>query len=202
MSVSAIVLAAGRGARFAAVDASAPPKLLVRVEGQPLILRTLDALRQGGVTRSVVVIAPDASLQLRETIEQHGAEMVVNPDPSRGMLSSLRAGLTAVTPAHADVLLVMPADMPFVAPASVAAVIEAARGDRSVSPRVGSKGGHPVALSSRVQAAVADAAANQTLKALLEADQPVQLALSDSGLVRDVDVPGDLADLKVRPTPG
>jgi molybdenum cofactor cytidylyltransferase len=195
MSVTAIVLAAGRGARFAAVDVSAPPKLLVPVDGQPLIVHTLDRLRQGGVSRCIVVVAPDASSTLRETIEERGAEIVVNPDPSRGMLSSLRAGLTVGKSSASDVLLVMPADMPFVAAASVAAVIEAARGDRSVSPRVESKGGHPVALSTRVQAAVANADELITLKALLEADTPVRPALSDPGLVRDVDVPGDLADL-------
>jgi hypothetical protein len=52
-----------------------------------------------------------------------------------------------------------------------------------------------VALSTRVQAAVANADELITLKALLEADTPVRPALSDPGLVRDVDVPGDLADL-------
>jgi molybdenum cofactor cytidylyltransferase len=197
MSVSAIVLAAGRGARFAAADPSAPLKLLVPVAGRPMILHTLERLREGGVARCVIVIPPDAPSMLRATVEDEGVDVVVNPDPSRGMLSSVQAGLAVKGVSESSVVLVMPADMPFVAPASVAAVIEAARGDRTVSPRVGSRGGHPVALSTRVQSAVANAAADITLKMLVEADQPVHLALSDTGLVRDVDVPGDLADLKV-----
>ena len=66
--------------------------------------------------------------------------VVVNPDPSRGMFSSIQTGVSA---AEGDPILVLPGDMPFVRSETVAALVAAARLGEIVSPRYGSKHGHP-----------------------------------------------------------
>lgn len=188
---TALILAAGRGRRFAESAAHLGPKLLAPIDGLPMVRRTIAALRAGGVHSFTVVLAADADPRLREVVEREGAVIAVNPDPERGMLSSLQCALAS--PPAAGVCLVMPADMPFVRASTVHAVIDAARDGRSVSPRFEGRGGHPVALSHTLRTVIMVAPADTSLKPLLYADDPVLLDVDDPGILKDVDVAGDLA---------
>lgn len=190
--VAAIVTAAGRGARFAAAAPGAPPKLLTPLGESTLLGATIHHLRTGGVTHVIIVLAPDGDLQLRDEAGRLGSQLVVNPDPAQGMLSSVQAGLRAL-PSDTAVCLLHPGDMPYVRPSTVSAVIAAAHDGRSVSPRLGDRGGHPVALSSHLRDHILRAGSDATLRSLLYDDHPVFLAVDDPGVVRDVDVPEDLA---------
>jgi molybdenum cofactor cytidylyltransferase len=189
--VVAIVLAAGQGRRFAEANPGAGPKLLAEVDGIPMAERAIRMLRGGGVTEVVAVRAAQAPESLRRVVERLADRVAVNPDPSRGMLSSVQVGLGA-TEGRSAVYLVMPADMPFVKAESVAAVIAAAATGRTVSPRYRGRGGHPVALSTRVCTLVAESNPFGSLKPLIYADDPLLLDVDDPGILRDVDVPADL----------
>lgn len=190
--VWAIVLAAGAGRRFAAAAPDAGPKLLATVQGRPMVDLTLSALRQGGVTHLVVVGPPDVNPRLETLARAHDAIWITNPSPERGMLSTVQCGLAHQPAMDAAICLLHPGDMPFVAPASVTAIIEAAQSGATVSPRYRGRGGHPVALSRALRERVRTARVDASLKPLLYADAPVLLTLDDPGLRRDVDVPGDL----------
>ncbi len=202
MHTVAIVLAAGKGARFAAdAGPGAPLKLLADVDGVPLLARTLQSLRDGGVDRCVVVVASDTLERLQQVIDDPQVAWVVNPDPTRGMFSSVQVGLTAAAVAPDDhlshlshlICLVLPGDMPFVQASTVAAVIgESRRGGRSVTPRHGGQRGHPVALSAALRAQVLAAPVTSVLRDLLAADAPVVLPVNDTGVLKDVDRPHDL----------
>jgi choline kinase len=91
------VLAAGNGDRFK--NASRESKLLQTVLGQPLILRTLEAAREAGITMFHVVLGYRARA-VREVIERHvpaGTEVhfLYNPD------WQLENGVSALTARHA-----------------------------------------------------------------------------------------------------
>ncbi len=194
--VAAIVTAAGRGARFAAAAPGAPPKLLAPLGELTLLATTMRALAAGGVDGLVTVLAPDADARLRDEAARLSRLVIVNPDPAQGMLSSVQAGLR-VLPAAPAVCLLHPGDMPFVRPATVSAIIAAARSGRSVSPRLGDRGGHPVALSPRLRDQILRAGPDVTLRSLLYDDDPVFLTVDDAGIIRDVDLPADLADPRI-----
>jgi molybdenum cofactor cytidylyltransferase len=184
---AAIVPAAGRSARFGS------PKLIADVEGQPLLNHTLRCLIDAGVDRVVVVLSPTARLDGVTLLGHPAVRTVVNPDPSRGMLSSIQAGAGEVS--GADVLVVLPADMPFVQSATVSAVVaEARRTGRGVLPTSDGRHGHPIALPGRVVEAIGQASQGSTLKAvLIEAGVPLdELTVHDPGVLRDVDVRDDL----------
>ncbi|MCC7010734.1 MAG: nucleotidyltransferase family protein [Acidobacteria bacterium] len=185
---SAVVPAAGRSSRFGG------PKLLADVQGRPLIRRTLEALAAGGIDDVVVVIGPEAPRELVGLLDDSRVTTVVNPEPDRGMFSSIHAGLIA---AAGSPVLVLPADMPFVQPATVRAVVDACRATgRVVVPAVGPKRGHPVALPRVVcDAIAAKGDPRGTLKDAFQAaagGPPVELPVEDAGVLHDVDVPGDL----------
>ena len=185
-SVVAVVPAAGSSTRFGAM------KLLAGVEGAPLLDRTLSSLLGAGVARVVVVTRGGDTFDAVPSMADPRVAAVVNADPARGMFSSIQAGLAV---AGGDVVLVLPADMPFVAPETVAAVIARAADTESVVvPVHQTRRGHPIAIPRSLCDALLALEPTTTLKeALAACGQPtVQLDVPDVGVLRDVDVPGDL----------
>ena len=189
MSSAAVLPAAGRGERFGGA------KLLARIGGDLLIDRSVGSLLDGGVGQVVVVVAPGADFRASARLADPRVHVIVNPDPSRGMFSSIRAGIAV---ADGDPLLVMPADMPFVSAATVAAVLAACqREQRLVSPVHQGRRGHPVGFPASLRLAILREPHESTLKnALAATGEPwSEVAVSDPGILRDVDRPSDLRPL-------
>ena len=185
----AVVPAAGSAERFGG------KKLLATIDGEPLLDRTIAALLDGGVDQIIVVVAPDAVELQRDVNAFADARVwpVVNPDPSRGMFSSLQAGMAE---AQGDALVVLPADMPFVQGATVRLLLETfAEKSAIVSPRFNGKRGHPVVLPPSLRDEIRAADPALTLHDILKRhqDQRVDIAVDDQGVLRDVDRPEDLA---------
>jgi molybdenum cofactor cytidylyltransferase len=182
---TAVVPAAGHASRFGG------PKLVVDVGGVPLIDRTLAALLDAGVDGVIVVTQADAIFDGATRLADPRVRTVVNPDPDRGMFSSIQIGLAAAD--DADTLIVLPADMPFVAPATVAAVMRRAReAGTLVVPTYRGTRGHPIAFPRLLRDTLLRLDPTSTLKIGLAATSPVLLDVDDPGILRDVDVPSDL----------
>jgi molybdenum cofactor cytidylyltransferase len=185
----AVVTAAGSAERFGG------KKLLTPIDGEPLLDRTIDALLDGGVAEVIVVVGKDARAELERDVNamlDPRVRAVENPDPSRGMFSSIQEG---VAQAQGDPILVMPGDMPFVSAETVRAVIAAYERKRAiVSPRYRGKRGHPVALPASLRDEIRLADPRATLHDVIHAhtDMRVDIDVEDRGIVRDVDRPEDL----------
>jgi molybdenum cofactor cytidylyltransferase len=184
--VTAVVPAAGRSSRFGAM------KLLADVEGRPLIERTIAALLDAGVARVVVVSRDRTAFSGVALLDDRRVATIVNADPERGMFSSIQAGLAA---APGRVVLVLPADMPFVSAATVAAIAgRASASGATVVPVHAGRRGHPIAIPRALCDALLALPPTTTLKdglASLTIGTEV-LDVDDPGVLRDVDVPGDL----------
>jgi molybdenum cofactor cytidylyltransferase len=184
VSAAAIVPAAGRASRFGG------GKLTADIGGEPLLNHTLRSLLDGGVDRLIVVTAPDASLDEVALLNDPRVMRLVNPDPSRGMFSSIQTGLDA---AEGNPILVLPGDMPFVKSATVRAVIAAAReSGRCTAPAFQGRHGHPLALPSSLREAILRRPATSTLSDAIALFGRDWLDVEDPGVVRDVDVRADL----------
>ena len=187
MGSIAIVPAAGKGERFGGA------KLLALIDGKTVLDCTLASLLDGGIDRIVVVIEPSAPLALVRRLEDPRVRTVINDDPSRGMFSSIQTGLGI---AGGDPVLIIPGDMPFVRPSTVAAVLESCLRERAiVVPTYDGNRGHPIAFPSDVHRAVLNAPVSSTLKEALASTGAarIELPVDDEGVLRDVDVPGDLS---------
>jgi molybdenum cofactor cytidylyltransferase len=184
---SALVPAAGSASRFGG------GKLLAPVDGVPLLDRTIGALLDGGADEVLVVLPPDASWSPKiQRLRDPRVKTTTNPDPSRGMFSSIQVGIAhlAETP-----LAVLPGDMPFVKPDTVKALLDlASRTDGIVSPRFQGRRGHPVLLPADLREPILAAPASARLNEVLRpfASRFVDLDVADPGVVRDVDVVEDL----------
>jgi len=187
----AVVTAAGAAERFGG------KKLLAPIDGSPMLDRTISALLDGGVAEVIVVVGTDNRRELeRDVNAMNDARVrpVENPDPSRGMFSSIQAGAAT---ANGDALLVMPGDMPFVRAETVRAVIaRAQRGPAIVSPRYRGKHGHPVSLPMALRDEIGVTSVTATLHDVIKkhTDMRVSLEVDDPGINRDVDTPADLVD--------
>lgn len=182
----AIVPAAGKAERFGGA------KLLARIGNDVLLDRTLRSLLDAGVDRTIVVVAPGADLGAALLLADPRVRTVVNPDPSRGMFSSIRAGVAV---ADGDPVVVLPADMPFVSSATVAAVAAGCvREHRIVAPVHEGRRGHPVAFPASLRPAILLASPESTLKTALASTGATwhELLVDDSGVLRDVDWVEDL----------
>ena len=96
--ICALVLAAGQSRRMGT------QKLLLPLEGQPVIVHVVDELLRSPVDRVFVVVG-EGGRQIREAMAGRRVHFVTNTDAEGEMLSSVRCGLTAM-PAECDAALV------------------------------------------------------------------------------------------------
>lgn len=141
----AVVLAAGAGSRM-----GHRPKGALRVNGRPLIERTLAALRGAGIENVVVVLGEHRDA-LWPLLQGLAVPSVFNPQAmSAGLTSSQRLGLQQMRPEHPWVLMAL-ADQPLLAAPDVQALIDAfdqrPQGMQALYPEVKGQPGNPVLLS-------------------------------------------------------
>jgi molybdenum cofactor cytidylyltransferase len=193
ISAIAVLPAAGASRRMGR------PKLLLPFRGAPLVAAVVGALRAGGVDGIVLVTAADDE-ELRAWARQAGVATAVNPAPERGMLSSIQEGIAALGGADAlarrsDVLLVSPADLPHLAPESVAELLRrmAAAGARLAVPVYQGKRGHPLAVASALIPEILHLDPEIGLKQLRNRHEAelLEVPVDDPGVVADVDTPAD-----------
>jgi CTP:molybdopterin cytidylyltransferase MocA len=186
----AVVPAAGRASRFGG------GKLLARLAGQPLIHHTIAALLDAGIRRFVVVHALGADWSDAPIVGDDRVTLVINTEPERGMFSSIQAGLAE---ADGHPIVILPGDMPFVTAATVSTIVEAARlADEPVVAAYGGRWGHPLALPGRLREDLLRMDARRSLRDALVSlgSVPRTVEVDDEGVLKDVDVPGDLPPAK------
>lgn len=181
--VRAIVLAAGAGTRFGG------DKLGARFDGKPVLQHVLDALASAGIEDPIVVVGRD----LAAPIEWRRAERVRNPDPARGLASSLQAGWNAAVAGSPipEAVIVALGDQPLVRPDVLRELLAAPLDPERpvVAPRYASSGAHnPVRIDASPGELVREASGDRGLGPLLD---------RRPGLVRWLDVEGDNPDVDV-----
>lgn len=174
-----------------------PKPLLAAADGRSFVEWCVGTLAAAGLTDIVVVTGashPFVSAVLEDAGFVTPPRVVRNPDPSRGQLSSLLAGLEAL-PADADGALVTLVDVPLVSVPTVRAVIDAwiARRAPIVRPAIGDRHGHPVIFDRRVFAALRDAPPDEGAKRVVRdlAGEVENVAVADEGCLIDIDTPDD-----------
>lgn len=186
----AVILAAGESRRMGR------QKLLLPFGDTTVIGAVVRTALDSRVDRAVVVLGADRDAVRRETAPR-GVAFAVNEDYRRGMLTSVQAGFRAL-PEDAEAAVLLLGDQPFLAPATVDAVIEAYQGTRRgiVIPVFRGRRGHPllVGLEFRDEVLALDPA--EGLRALVRAHPgDVREALvPDPNILRDLDTPEDYRD--------
>ncbi len=187
--VRAVVLAAGAGSRFGG------HKLEARLAGRPLLQHALDALAAAGLDDPIVVLAPDSALE--PVIAWRSAARVINPDPARGLSSSLQLGWAAAMAGEPspDAILVALGDQPRLRPEAIRALVAAPLDPARpiVAPRYeDSDARNPVRAEASAARLIDAATGDRGLGPLVDADPSVVRWLEVAGDNPDVDRRADL----------
>ena len=194
--IAAVVLAAGASRRFGAAN-----KLLASIGGRPLISRTVDLLREGGVEDVVLVTGWDRA-PIEAALEGRRVRSIHNSAWERGMGGSIATGIAAVG-ADTSASFIVPGDMAFLTPAAVRSLIDAFRSEASAhiivpTTHAGAQR-NPVLWPRRhfgaLQALAAEAGAKTLLQTLANECRMVAI---DDGELGDIDTQADLAAARDR----
>lgn len=134
----AIVLAAGDSSRFGR------NKLFEPIQGIPVIERVIGAFLKAKKVHDVVVVHAPGERESFSWLRSVNVHLTENPDPTKGMISSIRVGLRS-TWAHERSFLIQPGDVPFVPPAIIDRIVHTftTRSAKIVLPAYRGLGGHP-----------------------------------------------------------
>ncbi|MGA2411716.1 MAG: nucleotidyltransferase family protein [Candidatus Binataceae bacterium] len=187
--VEGLLLAAGESRRMGY------PKPLLIVDGLTFIAKSAAAML-AVTSRLIVVLGAHADRVRAAMPRDQRVVAAMNPDFSRGQLSSLKAGLAHISP-DADAVIVHLADHPLVRLATFEALM--AEYERSQKPiviaRYEGRRGHPVIFARSLFGELLAAPEDQGARVVVNAD-PSRIAYlesGDPGTVLDLDTPADLA---------
>ncbi len=195
-TIVGLVLAAGIGTRFDPTGARL--KLLEPAPAGPHAGRPLAVAAAlnliGAVDEVVAVVRPiddEPQRALHAALAQAGCRLVVCESACEGMGASLACGVRATRQAAG--WLIALADMPAIAPATIAAVAQALRaGHATAAPFVGTRRGHPVGFSRACFEELAQLTGDAGARGVLAAHPPFRVPVNDRGALLDIDSPADL----------
>ena len=188
MKIGAVILAAGASSRMGT------PKALLKVGGKTFIARLVELYSE--FCDPVVVVLGYHAAKIGAALAGTPAKVLENPDPARGMLSSLQCGLDAL-PDGLDAFLFTPCDYPAVRRDTVAKLVHAKWGKIRM-PRHNGRQGHPVLClwPLRAQFLRVDPA-RDTAKDVVNMYRysTCRIDVEDAGTVTDIDTPEDYQKL-------
>lgn len=190
-SIAGIILAGGASRRMGT------PKALLEFENETFLDRLIRLFAH--VCDPVIVVAGHQAEQIRAGLRQAGqAVFVLNPDPERGMLSSLQCALQAV-PESVEGVLFAPVDHPHLKTTTLEALVarfETASAPVTVPTYAGGHG-HPVCITrplvAELLALPSAAMASEVIHRYVA--QTCYFEVDDPAVVTDIDDPAAYAEL-------
>lgn len=188
ITAAVIVLAAGESSRMGR------PKALLDWHGKPLIEHVLATARAGGCSKSLVVLGRDSGPILANG-NLGDATVLINPDPSRGQISSIRLGMENLD-FSTDCCVIWPVDCPLVQAGDVRALIEIYAKWRTSLMRIfmpihNGMRGHPMLVDIGFRQPFMDLPPGATARKVIEDNhtQVKEVPTDNPGVLVDVDTP-------------
>jgi molybdenum cofactor cytidylyltransferase len=197
-AIAALILAAGRSSR------AGRHKLMVPMpDGRPMIAHTCAAAAAAGLAPILVVTGHEAPA-VQAALAGQPATFIHAPDYADGLSASLRAGLAALAPEVAGVLVCL-GDMPLVEPATLRRLVAAfdpTEGRAIIVPTHDGQRGNPIlwprALFAELSRLTGDTGGRQLLAR--HAELVASVDMDTDSVLRDFDTPEALATLALAAT--
>jgi len=187
-----VLLAAGASQRMGR------PKAFLEVSGTTFLQRAVAILASGECSRVVVVCPPSESAHFATFVDTSTCSAIENPEPQRGMLSSLALGLAAL-PDHVTHAMVTLVDTPLISQETAQLLAGECRQhpDSILVPHAGGIPGHPVVYPRAhwepLVGWVGPGGARGYLSKVAHLVRAIEVA--DEGILRDFDSPEDLRSM-------
>lgn len=191
--IHGLVLAGGFGRRMG--DGN---KLLREWQGAPLVSHVVQSALSAQLA-GVTVATGHQEADIRRVLDGLPIDFAHAPDHGDGMSVTLKAGLSAL-PDGIDGVLVLLGDMPRVTPAIINQMVAAFSPDDGraiILPTCGGQRGNPVLWDAAFIPEMLTLTGDKGARTLITAHAPMvcEVAVEDTGVLLDVDVPEDLARL-------
>ena len=173
-----------------------PKALLHAGEGRTFLERICATLARGGCAPVFVVLREGEAAE-RELARRVGAQVIVNPTPEAGPITSVRCALPHAERSRAAGIAVLPVDHPLVEPGTVEELLAAfdAHDDADVVvPTYEGRRGHPIVFRESLFEAIRDDELPDGLRTLLRRDttRVREVPVDDEGVRIDLDTPDAL----------
>ncbi|QXI46353.1 nucleotidyltransferase family protein [Pseudomonas anuradhapurensis] len=183
MSVVALVLAAGSARRF-----GADKRRVALADGRSLLAHSVERARAAFADVRVVLRAGERGEDFGLPGE---CRIVASPEAAAGMGHSLAAGAGSLRDSQAQAVAILLGDMPWIEPATLCRLAEAASPSTIVLPRHAGQHGHPVIFGRDFWPALERLGGDEGARALVRGHQAccVVVEVEDAGVLLDVDTP-------------
>jgi molybdenum cofactor cytidylyltransferase len=198
--IGAVVLAAGLSARFRAEGGLEISKLVVSVDGKPLVRHAVEAALASRA-RPVVVVTGYAREAVEPALTGLPVVFVDNADFASGLSSSLKIGVAALPNGVAGALVLL-GDMPAIKAVTLDLLIDAfaARPQALAAvPVHAGRRGNPALLSRTLFPALARLTGDEGARRLISEADPeriVELDVESDGVTLDINTPDELAAVR------
>ena len=190
-TIGGILLAAGQSRRMGSAN-----KMLVDVDGVPMVVHAARAMLDSNVSPVIVVLGHESE-QVENALKEMDLRFVRNPDYTDGLSTSLRAGLSAL-PAICDGAVVALGDMPDVRASDLNLLIDEfdpGAGQSIIVPTHAGKQGNPVLWARRYFEEISSVSGDVGARHLIGAneDQVHEVSTVNPGVLIDLDTPEAVA---------
>jgi molybdenum cofactor cytidylyltransferase len=185
--IAPVILAAGDSRRMG------HPKALLPLGEETFITRILSTLQGLHLANPCVVLGSHAS-QIQESLRGWNVEVVINPHPEHGQISSLKLAVERLD-RSAKACLVWPVDQPAVSADLIEKLVRLFErsGALLVLPRCAERRGHPAIFSRAIFEELLALPPGEGAKNLVTryAAKTTMLATEERATVEDIDTPED-----------
>jgi molybdenum cofactor cytidylyltransferase len=174
-------------------------KLLLPLQGKPIIEHVLAAYQRANVSGTIVVVRADDA-ELAEKCRALGATLVVPREPPPQMKDSVQAALAHIAsnfhPTDRDAWLLAPADVPSLSADVIVRLLGAAAPERAIiTPVHRGQRGHPSLFPWPLAGDVARLGVEEGINSLQSRSLVLELECGENCLAKDVDTPEDYRQL-------
>lgn len=188
IGVAGILLAAGKGRRFD--PEGIHNKLLQPLPGGDPVVAVAAKTLCSVIPRVLAIVRPGAD-DVAECLRRFGCQVGECPTADDGMAASLACGLSLCP--DADGWIISLGDMPYVRPATIAALVYALAGGADIAvPVFGARRGNPVAFSRRHLPRLLALKGDKGARDLLRDYPVVEVSTEDPGIHDDIDTVEDV----------
>ncbi|HXZ03103.1 MAG TPA: molybdopterin-binding/glycosyltransferase family 2 protein [Stellaceae bacterium] len=191
--IAGLVLAAGQSRRMGTLN-----KLLIGIDGKPMVRRVAEAVAASEANPLVVVTGHQRE-KVEAALAGLAARFVHNPDHAQGLSTSVKRGLAAL-PDAVDGAVICLGDMPMVTAAVIDRLIGAfnpVEGRVLCVPTRRGKRGNPVLLGKQLFAELATVSGDVGARDLIAAHPELvaEVEMESDAVLTDIDTPQALAKL-------
>ncbi len=173
------------------------PKALLPLGGGTFLTRVLDTLEESGLCNSIVVLGKHARF-IEPGLARRSVSILVNPDPSRGQISSIQLAIQTVASSY-SACLVWPVDQPMISAHLLVDLISLfqASGASIAYPTWKGKRGHPAIFHRALFWELLHCPAETGARSVVARHQgeTIVLPTSEAATVTDIDTPEDYFNL-------